>query len=798
MQLIATCAFGLEKIVARELEALGYVAHIPAPGRIFFTGDATAICRANLWLRTADRVLVRMAQFPATDFGQLFDATRAVDWHDWIVPDGEFPVAGRSIKSQLSSVPACQRIVKKAIVESLRAGHGVETLEETGPKYQIEVALLKDEVTLTLDTTGPSLHKRGYRKLSVRAPIKETLAAAMVQLSYWRHDRPLIDPFCGSGTIPIEAAMIGRNLAPGLHRQFSAENWPGIAAVAWTRAREEARDLAKPDLSVRIMGTDIDAEALDMARYHAKRAGVTEQVHFQERAFDQLFSKQEYGCVITNPPYGERLDEYSDIEPLYRTFPEILRRLPTWSHYVLTPHPTFEKLIEKKADRRRKLYNARIECTLYQFHGPKPTQRRAETAAANTESPAPVVPAVTDVPTATETFSAPITESETVSAIESVATTETATPDTLAAATPPASATVAPATAAPAVAKTETPAPAFGGLTAKMREQGELLRSRLTKRARHLRRWPTRRGITCYRLYERDIPEVPLVVDLYEDHLHITEYERPHERDLGQHAEWLELMARTAGQVFDIDRNRVFLKQRNRQRGSQQYEHLDDEKYELFVHEGGLKFLVNLSDYVDTGLFLDHRITRGMVRDAAEGKRFLNLFAYTGAFSVYAAAGGAEHTTTVDWSRTYLEWAQRNMVANELGGSRNEFIRSDALEFLDQQAENEGQAASPSESQGDTQGQYDLAVVDPPTFSNSKRTERDWEIQRDYIPLFAKLLPLMSPGGVIYFSTNFRRFKLDEAALPDCQVREISKQTVPEDFRNQRIHRCWRIVKSEG
>jgi len=737
VQLIATCAFGLESIVVRELDALGYASEITAPGRIFFEGDTTAICRTNLWLRTADRVQICLAQFPATDFGQLFDATRAVDWHEWIVPDGEFPVVGRSVKSQLSSVPACQRIVKKAVVESLRAGHAVESLDETGPQFKIEVALLKDEVTLTLDTTGPSLHKRGYRKLTARAPIKETLAAAMVLLSYWRRDRPLIDPFCGSGTIPIEAAMIGRNLAPGRDRDFAASAWPGIAAIAWNRAREEAQDLAQADLPVRIIGTDLDSDVLDLARYHAQRAGVGEQIHFQQRAFDDLFSKQEYGCIITNPPYGKRLAEYQDVEPLYRTFPEVLRRLPTWSHYILTPHPIFEKLIEKQAERRRKLYNGRIECTLYQFHGPKPGRE----------------PSADTRETADESTSAP------------------------------------PRKPAPEVTAKRTSdvaaTPAFGGLTAKMREQSELFRSRLSKRARHLRRWPTRRQITCYRLYERDIPEIPLVVDRYEDHLHITEYERPHDRDLGQHAEWLELMARTAGQVMEIDRNRVFVKQRNRQRGSQQYEHLSDQKYEIFVQEAGLKFLVNLSDYVDTGLFLDHRLTRAMVRDAAGDANFLNLFGYTGTFSVYAAAGGANRTTTVDLSPTYLDWAQRNMVANELGGSRHAFVRSDAMEFLRQQA-----------SDSADQAPYDLAVVDPPTFSNSKRTEQDWEIQRDHGPLLTAVLPLMKPGGVIYFSTNFRRFKLDEAALAGCQIREISKQTVPEDFRNQRIHRCWRLTKT--
>ncbi|HBO44928.1 MAG TPA: SAM-dependent methyltransferase [Planctomycetaceae bacterium] len=320
--------------------------------------------------------------------------------------------------------------------------------------------------------------------------------------------------------------------------------------------------------------------------------------------------------------------------------------------------------------------------------------------------------------------------------------------------------------------------PAFGGLSAKAREQAQLFERRLVKRARHLRRWPTRQGITCFRLYERDIPEIPLVVDRYEDCLHIAEFDRPHERTVAEHADWLDLMARTAARVLDVDPKRVFFKRRQRQRGTSQYERVGDQGRTFVVGEGGLRFEVNLSDYVDTGLFLDHRITRSMVRDAAAGKRFLNLFGYTGSFTVYAAAGGAVSTTTVDLSNTYLDWARHNMGLNEFAGPEHRFVRDDGLSFV--------------ESCRDT---FDLAVVDPPTFSNSKRTEQYWDIQRDYSALLRALLSRMSPGGVVYFSTNFRRFKFDPAVLQGATAREISRQTVPPDFRNQRIHRCWRIVR---
>ncbi|NQT40876.1 MAG: class I SAM-dependent methyltransferase [Planctomycetes bacterium] len=323
---------------------------------------------------------------------------------------------------------------------------------------------------------------------------------------------------------------------------------------------------------------------------------------------------------------------------------------------------------------------------------------------------------------------------------------------------------------------------AFGGISAKASEQAELFRSRLTKLARHLRRWPTKQGITCYRLYERDIPEIPLVVDRYEDCLHMAEYERPHDRTPGEHGDWLDLMVRTAGEALDIRRRDVFLKRRQRQRGTTQHERYADDRRTLTVTEGGLKFEVNLSDYVDTGLFLDHRITRSMVGEEAAGKRFLNLFGYTGAFTVYAAAGGARSTTSVDLSNTYLDWAARNMQLNGLAGSSHRRIRADAMQFL---AEHPPDPA------------YDLAVVDPPTFSNSKAAETDWEVQRDHAQLLRRLLPRITPGGVIFFSTNFRRFKFDESAIKGVTVREISRQTVPPDFRNRRIHRCWRMVRKD-
>ncbi len=370
MKLIAACAFGLEALVKRELITLGYLAHVDQPGRVCFSGDWGAVCRANLWLRIADRVLIEVMKFDAPDFDALFDTVKALDWSEFLPADAQFPVNGKSRLSMLTSVPAVQRSVKKAIVESLLRTHS--SLPESGASYPIEVALLNDIATITLDTTGPSLHKRGYRKLNAEAPIKETLAAALVDLSVWHPDRLLVDPFCGSGTIPIEAALIGMNIAPGLNRDFACGEWSIVPSTIWSDTRQETRDLIRQDRELQIIGSDRDAKVLDLARFHADKAGVKGQVQFEHRDFFELESGVEYGCIVTNPPYGERLEDEDAIRDLYMGIPAVMQHLPSWSLFLITSFPQFEGLMDKVADRRRKLYNGRIECTYYQYLGPRP------------------------------------------------------------------------------------------------------------------------------------------------------------------------------------------------------------------------------------------------------------------------------------------------------------------------------------------------------------------------------------------------------------------------------------------
>jgi 23S rRNA (guanine2445-N2)-methyltransferase / 23S rRNA (guanine2069-N7)-methyltransferase len=759
LRLIATCAFGLEAVVKRELIALGFPdPKVVTPGRIAFDGDWESVCLTNLWLRVADRILIEVLRFDAPDFDALFDTVKDFDWSTYLPGDAKFPVVGKSRKSQLTSVPAVQRTVKKALVESLLRTTGQSELPETGAEYKVEIALLNDEATVSIDTTGRSLHKRGYRKLVGEAPLKETLAAAMIKLSVWKPSRMLVDPFCGSGTIPIEAALIGRNIAPGLNRDFSSSEWTQIPAAIWEERREAARQQIDRDVELQIIGTDRDSEVLSLARYHARQAEVDLDIHFQQKNFDELRSKHEYGCVICNPPYGERLEVRKRLLGLYQSFPGVLQRLPTWSHFIITNLPGFQGMLQTNATRRRKLYNGRIECTYYQFLGPRPP-RPTDSETADAKS--------------TETNSVEPISEESKPADQPVAASDVA-PKAVASKPTPERSDPKPVPAPPAPKPKVKPV--FGGLQEKDHEQAELFASRLRKRARHLRRWPTKRGISCFRLYERDIPELPLVVDRYDDCLHITEYERPHERDAGRHASWLELMKKTAAKTLEIPIQRVFLKTRLKTKG-RQYQKVDQSQKMFTVQEDGLNFLVNLSDYVDTGLFLDHRVTRKMVRDTAQGKHFLNLFAYTGSFSVYAAAGGAKSTTTVDWSRNYLEWAQKNLAANGFEGHDHQFVASDTMDFL----------------QSNDQ-KFDLVVVDPPTYSNRKGAEDDWDVQACHVELLSLVGERLSPNATVFFSTNYRKFKLNEAALANFSIREISQQTVPEDFRNRKIHRCWLLT----
>jgi putative N6-adenine-specific DNA methylase len=375
-RLIATATFGVESIVADELRHLGHRELTVENGRVIFPGGQEEIARANLRLRCADRILIEIAQFPATDFGTLFDHTVVLPWETFIPATGKMHVTGKSHKSKLFSVPDCQSIVKKAIVEAMKRRHRVTRFEETGPLYRVDVSLLNDVVTLTLDTTGPGLHKRGYRTDRGDSPLRETLAAALVKLSKWRPGRELADPFCGSGTIPVEAALIGLNIAPGLTRTFVCEEWPHMKRTVWSEAREEARAAAITEPDFRILASDVDGRMIRIAAGNARQAGVERVISFQKQGIDQFSSRERFGCMVCNPPYGERTGEIPAVETAYRVMGETYRRLNGWSLFALTAHPHFEKLFGQKAQKKRKLFNGNILCHFYQYLGPLPPKRR--------------------------------------------------------------------------------------------------------------------------------------------------------------------------------------------------------------------------------------------------------------------------------------------------------------------------------------------------------------------------------------------------------------------------------------
>ncbi len=375
IELIATATFGLEAVVAEELKFLGYEQVTIENGKVTFTADKSAICRTNLWLRTADRVRLKVGDFEALTFDELFEKTRALPWADLLPENATFPVDGKSVKSTLFSISDCQAIVKKAVVESMKQRYRKEWFAEDGPEYKIEVSLLKDIATLTIDTSGEGLHKRGYRTGGGEAPLRETLAAALVQLARWKPDITLVDPMCGSGTIPIEAALIGLNIAPGMNRTFASEQWPTIEKSYWHEARRETHDLADYDRELDVAGTDINNDAIEIARKNALEAGVEDAIHFQARPLSELSSKKKYGKIICNPPYGERLKTLKEAEKLYKQMGKQFKKLDTWSYYIISAHENFEALFGKKASKRRKLYHGNIKVHYFQYFGPRPPRR---------------------------------------------------------------------------------------------------------------------------------------------------------------------------------------------------------------------------------------------------------------------------------------------------------------------------------------------------------------------------------------------------------------------------------------
>lgn len=370
--IIATAAMGLESVVAKEVRNLGYECEVEN-GKVMYKGDEKTIARSNLWLRSADRIKIKVGEFKATTFDELFEKTKALNWEDYLSLDAEFPVSGKSVKSKLYSVPDCQALVKKAIVDRMRRKYKqVSWFTENGPLFKIEVSILKDIVTLTIDTSGAGLHKRGYRSSQGEAPLKETMAAALIMLTNWHPDKPFMDPFCGSGTIPIEAALIGQNIAPGFNREFVSENWKWFDAKIWDEVRMEAEDVANYDQPLDITGSDIDHRMVEIAKKNSYEAGLGDLIDFKQMQVRDLTTKKEYGTIVGNPPYGERLGEKDIVEQMYKEMGQTFAKLDTWSIYIITSHPDFERLYGKPATKKRKLFNGFIRTDYYQYWGKRP------------------------------------------------------------------------------------------------------------------------------------------------------------------------------------------------------------------------------------------------------------------------------------------------------------------------------------------------------------------------------------------------------------------------------------------
>jgi len=709
----ATTAKHMESLLSAELQALGCENVVEGRAGASFSGGLTDAYRVCLWSRVANRVLLVLAHFPAATPEDLYAGVYAIAWDEHFHTGDTFAVDFSTSQSAIAHSHFGALKVKDAIADRFRTSFGERPSVRTEqPDVQINVYLLRDQATLSLDLSGDSLHRRGYRDQGVAAPLKETLAAAILLRAGWpevaARGGPLLDPMCGSGTLPIEGAFMAADIAPGMYRDYwGFQHWRQHDEPAWQALLEEAwqrreRGLGRlPD----IRGYDHDAQAVRAALANVERAGLHGHVHIEKRDLEACAPLRPDlpGLVVANPPYGERLGRNAELSTLYTRLGGILReRFSGWRAAVFTGSPELGKTMGLRARRMHTLYNGALECKLLHFD---------------------------------------------ITAQWFVST---------------------------------QPRPLTN---AQRSESAQMLANRLRKNLKHLGRWVKREAIHAYRLYDADLPEYAIAVDVYQGDkrwVHVQEYEAPKTVDPRKARLRLREALGVLLDVLEIPDNQLFFKVRRIQKGHAQYEQLAATQHFREVREDGCTFLVNFDDYLDTGLFLDHRLTRAMVSALAQDRHFLNLFAYTGSASVYAAKGGALSTTTVDMSKTYLDWAQRNMALNGFSGSEHHYIQTDCLSWLD----------TPDAARR----KYGLIFLDPPTFSTSKRMTGTFDVQRDHIALITQALRHLSSEGILIFSTNLRRFKLDIHALPDLVVEDITRATLPKDFeRNPRIHHCWKI-----
>lgn len=713
----ATASRGLEHLLARELTAFGAAEVKELGGGVRFRGELAVAYRACLWSRIASRVLLPLSRFPLADAEALYQAARAIDWPDLFDVKSTFAVevAGRSAAVTHTHFAGLR--VKDAIADRFREKGGERPSVDTErPQIRVHLHLDRDHATLSLDLSGESLHRRGYRRAGAEAPLKENLAAAILLRAGWPElaaaGAPLLDPMCGSGTLVLEAALMAADVAPGLARErYGFEAWLDHQPRLWRELREEAaaraaagRARALPPLA----GSDGDPQAIRAAQDNARRAGFADKLRFETRDLSQARPPAaQPGLLVTNPPYGERLGGEAEVIKIHSLLGATLKEhFAGWRAAVFTGRPDLGPRIGLRASDLYSMYNGPLPCKLLLFQVP---------AAAPVEAPT-------------------------------------------------------------------------GGAD---------FANRLEKNLKHLSKWARRTGVSCYRLYDADLPDYAVAVDLYEGaqrHVHVQEYAAPKTVDPIRAEKRLREALAHIHQILEVPAAHLHYKLRRAQRPGAQYGRQAETGQFHEIDEHGCRLRVNFDDYLDTGLFLDHRALRRRIQQEAAGKRFLNLFCYTGSATAHAVKGGARQSLSVDMSNTYLDWAARNL---QLNGARAEafdhpprrwpahaLLRADCLKWL---------AAG-----GGGTGPFDLILCDPPTFSHSKKMEGVLDIQRDHALLIRQCAALLAPGGTLYFSTNRRGFKLDAAALEDLAPRDLTAQTLDEDFRRlppPPAHRCWAIGK---
>lgn len=728
----ATAPLGLELLLVEELRALGAGDARERKSGVAFTGTLETAYRACLWSRLSNRVLLKLVEFPAASPEALYAGIQAVDWAKHMAPEATLAVDFASQRSQVRHTQYGAQKVKDAIVDQFREQCGVRpSVRLDSPDIRVNVYLEQDIANVSLDLSGESLHRRGYRLEGGAAPLKENLAAAILLRAGWPEialaGGELLDPMCGSGTLLIEAAWMAADVAPGLQRDhFGFLSWKGHDAALWSELLEDAKARREAGLtrSFTIGGHDSDRRAIHAALGNIERAGLRGRVHVERKDMAEAKPRLPQGLLVVNPPYGERLGEQKTLIPLYTGLGEVLRnRFAGWRASIFTGNPELAFRLGIRATKFYRLFNGALECRLFNFD---------------------VEPERYFTPHEDE--SGLSDEARKLKQLMRRAHT---------------------------MAQKNLIGPG-----------GEMFGNRLRKNLKMLGRWARQNAVSCYRLYDADLPEYAVAVDVYQGEktwVTVQEYEAPASVAADKAESRLVEALAVLPSILEIPQEQLYLKVRRKQKGVAQYEKQAEIGRFQRVEEGGCQLWVNFEDYLDTGLFLDHRPTRLMIGKMARDKCFLNLFAYTGVATVHAVVGGARASTTVDMSNTYLEWARRNLELNGVAGKQHELIQADCLAWL------EAEAAKGAR-------RYDLIFLDPPTFSNSKRMADAFDIQRDHVDLIRNAVALLAQDGLLIFSTNFRKFRLNREALSGLVLEDISRETIPKDFeRNARIHYCYII-----